>query len=265
MAGVFDAFLPSRRTPKTPPPDDPGVWAQEPVDYDALESALRALSYSSRLELLRLLRQPAALQDLQLAPRQVRSGENPDRTISRQSLKAHLDKLIEVGLVQVQDPHAPGKRAKEYTVNPQRFYQLLEEFRKIGLQTTGGPVTRDETVDLSQLRPPAMEPGPKLLLVHGLAEGRIYPLETKDLVDGRGWILGRKEGIPISLSYDPYVSLENAEILKTEDRGYDLLDLRTSKNGTWLNWNRLERGEKKRLTPGDVIGVGRSSLVFREH
>jgi hypothetical protein len=30
-----------------------------------------------------------------------------------------------------------------------------------------------------------------------------------------------------------------------------------------LNWRRLDRDERVPLTPGDVIGVGRTALVFR--
>ncbi len=86
-------------------------------------------------------------------------------------------------------------------------------------------------------------------------------LRRDDLGSGRGWAVGRKPGLPVSLEYDPYVSLVNSEVLPVGDR-YLLADLGSSKNGTWLNW-RPVGAEPVPLTQGDVIGVGRSLLVFR--
>jgi hypothetical protein len=106
-----------------------------------------------------------------------------------------------------------------------------------------------------------MEPGPKLVLVHGFLEGKAYPLRRSDLKEGGGWVLGRKAGLPVCLEYDPYVSLVNSEVLLDKNQ-YFLADLGSSKNGTWLNWRPV--GEQRvPLTQGDVVGVGRSLLVFR--
>jgi DNA-binding transcriptional ArsR family regulator len=233
----------------------------EPVDYDKLEEFLRALAYSSRLELLSLLRSPRALQDIRIAPRQVKAGETGDRAVARQTVQAHLDKLVEVGVVVARDREEG--RGKEYVVSPQRMYQVLEEFRKVVTVTTGAPVPRLDTVDLGASKPAKMEEGPKLLLVHGLHEGKVFPLRRTDLRDdGRGWVIGRKAGLHVSLDYDPYISVENSEIV-ARDGAHSLMDLRSSKNGTWLNWRRLDKDERVPLTPGDVIGVGRSTLVFR--
>lgn len=262
-AGSVSRFRLRWRTPKTSASHVPDMPAGEPVDYDTLEEFLRALAYSSRLELVSLLRQPRTLREIRLAPRQVRPGENPERTVSRQTLRAHLDKLMEVDLVIARDAQDSDKRGKEYAVNPQRFYQVLEEFRKVGTLTAGAPIGREATVDVGDAAGPAMEPGPKLMVVQGLLDGEVFPLRQRDLRDDRGWIIGRKSGIHVSLSYDPYVSLENTEILPDGEGGFELMDLRSSKNGTWLNWRRLDKGSRLRLTPGDVIGVGRSSLVFR--
>jgi DNA-binding transcriptional ArsR family regulator len=234
----------------------------EPVDYDKLEEYLQALAYTSRLELLHLLRQPRVLQDIRLAPRQLRPGDNPDRNVARQTIRAHLEKLEEIGVVVSREASGEGQRGKEYLVNTQRMYQVLEELRKVATITTGTPAPRLDTVDLGAAKPPTMEDGPKLLLVHGLVEGKVFPLRRSDLKDGRGWVLGRKPGLHVSLDYDPYVSVENAEVLPTPG-GLALMDLRSSKNGTFLNWRRLDKDERATLTPGDVIGVGRSTLVYR--
>lgn len=239
-----------------------GMGVGEPVDYDKLEESLRALAYSSRLELLSILRSPRALQDIRVQPRQLKPGESPDRAVARQTIQAHLDKLVEIGVVIARDREEG--RGKEYVVNPQRMFQVLEEMRKVATITTGAPVPRLDTVDLAGARTPKMAEGPKVLLVHGLLEGKVFPLRRADLRDdGRGWVIGRKPGLQVSLDYDPYISVENSEIL-ARDGGFQLLDLRTSKNGTWLNWERLDKDEKVPLATGDVIGVGRSTLVFRE-
>lgn len=234
--------------------------AAEPLDYDRLEEYLSALAYGSRLELLNILRFPKNVQDIRIAPRQVRAGENPDRPVARQTVQGHLDKLVEIGLVVSRD--APERRGKEYLVNPQRFYLILEELRKVGTITADAPVPHDGTVDLGWVRAEHPQAGPRLLLVHGMHEGRSFPLRKEALQEGRGWVIGRREGLHVSLEYDPFVSSENAEIVQS-GRDYVLLDLRSSKNGTHLNWRRLEKDERPVLASGDVVGVGRSLLVFR--
>ncbi len=152
---------------------------------------------------------------------------------------------------------------KEYALNPQRLFQIVEEFRKLGNLGADSPVPRDETVEAGAVRPPAAPPGPALVLVHGVREGKAFPLRRQDLRDGRGWVVGRKPSVHVALEYDPYVSTENSEVLIADGR-YRILDLRSSKNGTWLNWRRLEPDERAALRPGDVAGVGRSLLVFRD-
>lgn len=237
------------------------MGAEQP-DYDKLEEYFRALAYSARLELLHLLRFPQAVQDIRLTPRQVRAGQNPDRPASRQAIQEHLDRLIDVGVVVVQE--APdGKGRKEFVVNGQKLYQIMEEFRQVGTILARPGAGREATVGLAPAQVAELAPGPKLVLVHGLLEGKAFPLRRADLRDGRGWVLGRKPGLHISLDYDPFISLENSEVVPGAD-GYRLVDLRSSRNGTWLNWRRLEPGEEAPLKPGSVVGVGRSLLVFSE-
>jgi pSer/pThr/pTyr-binding forkhead associated (FHA) protein len=101
------------------------------------------------------------------------------------------------------------------------------------------------------------------VLVHGVHEGHVFPLRAPPAAGGRGWIVGRAKDAAVSLDYDPYVSIENSEILRV-GRQFRILDLRTSKNGTLLNWKRLPVGGESPLRTGDVIGVGRSLLLFRE-
>lgn len=65
----------------------------------------------------------------------------------------------------------------------------------------------------------------------------------------------------VCLDYDPYVSLENAAVARAGD-GFDVSDLPQSKNGTAVNWEVLPKGGRRELRPGDLIGVGRSLLLF---
>jgi len=233
------------------------------VDYQELEESLQALAYSSRLHLLDLLRVPHTLSDIHLGPGPSRAGSDPRRPVSRQAIRQHLDKLVEAGLVVAREPTGRGRAVREYVVNPRRLYYVAEEFRKLCVAAASAPAGRDLTVDLDTPRPAeAREPGPKLVLAHGALEGKSFPLHPSQLAKGRGWVIGRKAGLHVSLGYDPYVSLENSEIV-AEAGGYELLDLRTSRNGTSVNWRRLGKEERVALRPGDLIGVGRSLLVFR--
>jgi DNA-binding transcriptional ArsR family regulator len=234
---------------------------EERPDFEQLGAFLRALGNGPRLELLHILRLPHALGDIRLEPAQTKPGETAGRAMARQSVLEHLDKLQEIGVV-VSREAAGGRRGKEFLVNPPRLYQILEEFRRVGTITLGAPAGRDATVDAGDVRAPPMEPGPKLVLAHGLLEGKAFPLRRADLREGRGWIIGRKPGLHASLDYDPFVSLENAEVVPQANE-FVLLDLRSSRNGTWLNWRRLGPDERAVLRPGDVVGVGRSLLVFR--
>lgn len=243
------------------PPEGPPVVHHDDVDLELLEDYLKALSSASRLELLQILRFPRALQEIKLAPRQHRPGDNPDRPASRQAIQVHIDKLLEIGVLLEETLPGPAGR-KEYVVNGPTLYRIMEEFRKIGTVAVGATGGRDETVEAQAPRAlPALD-GPTLVLAHGLLEGKAFPLRRVDLKPGRGFVIGRKPGLHVSLEYDPYVSLENSEVVLAGN-DYTLLDLRSSKNGTWLNWRRLGPDERAVLKPGDVIGVGRSLLVFR--
>lgn len=241
---------------EVPPVMPPG----ETPDFDRLEDTFAALAYSTRLELLHALRFPRALSEIKLTPRQVRNGENPDRLLSRQAVTEHLERLMEIGVVTAREPSNP-RDARTFEANAAQLYRAIEEFRAVGTVFAGNGHARDATAAARPVTAPRLPPGPKLLLVHGLREGQVFPLRGVPET-GRGYVVGRKEDAHVSLSYDPYVSLENAEIV-VEGGRHHLMDLRSSRNGTWLNWRRLERDERAPLETGDVVGVGRSLLVFR--
>jgi DNA-binding transcriptional ArsR family regulator len=238
-----------------PPPGE-----GESVDYDLLESYLRALAHGRRLELLHILQSPHALADIHITPGKSRAGERPDRVSSRQAIQKHLETLQEIGVVVAATP--VDGRGKEFVVDRQRVFQVLEELRRVGTITAGAFVSRDATVDASAAaRERKLEAGPKLVLVHGFVEGKVFPLRRADVKDGAGWLIGRKADAHVCLDYDPFVSLVNSEVV-LEDGQYRLRDLGISRNGTWLNWRRVG-AEPAVLRPGDVVGVGRSLLAFQ--
>lgn len=89
-----------------------------------------------------------------------------------------------------------------------------------------------------------------LVLLSGTHKGKVLKLE------GEG-VLGRDPSVEYSID-DPTVSRRHAEMVKSGD-GWRLRDL-GSANGTEINGARLI-GDKA-LRDGDVIGLGRVTLVF---
>lgn len=232
-------------------------------DFERLEEYFHALAYSARLEILHALRFPKTLPDIKVAPKQVRPGENPERAISRQALAEHVAKLVDIGVVVADEPDG-ARGPKTFVVSGPKLYQIMEEFRQIGTVLSASPTPADDgTVEAEGARDRPLAPGPKLVLVHGLLEGRPFALDAGARAAGRGWVVGRKRGLAVSLEYDPFVSNENSEIVADGD-SFAIEDLASSRNGTWVNWRRLKDGERARLEPGDVVGVGRSLLVFRQ-
>lgn len=227
---------------------------EPPIDYEALAEILAALAYPVRLELMDVLRFPQAIGDVRIAPRRTGPGENPERAVARPTLLAHLEKLIETDLVRLEGAGIRG--GQRYHANPQRLFAIVEELRRLSLRYAGKGAAGDETEALQQLRSPDDVAGPRLVLVHGVYEGQAYPL------DGDGpWSLGRRKGHAVWLDYDPYVSLDNAEV-RHSAAGFVIEDLPGSRNGTRVNWRPLRSKEPRVLKAGDVVNVGRSLLVF---
>lgn len=233
-----------------------------PVDIEKLEEYLKALAVANRLELLSLLRRPRVLGEIHLSPGTSQGAENPDRAISRQAVKNHLDRLAELGLVRVTSARRDGRALQEFVVDQARVFAITEELRRLATFESEVPLQPFATQDVEDPRDVALEEGPVVVLVHGVHEGTVFPLRPSEAKPPRGWIIGRAHHAQICLDYDPFVSSENTEILR-DASGFVLLDLRTAKNGTLLNWRRLPVGGQARLRSGDVIGVGRSLLVFR--
>ncbi len=234
------------------------------VDSVRLEASLKVLAYANRLDLLAMLREPHTLEEIRLEPGPAKAGERPERPISRQAVAYHLQQLVEAGLIRSAPTQREGKKTlNEFSVEQANLYALVEDFRRLSTlgATKKQPLTETVGMEANALEP--WNPGAKIVLVHGVYEGKAYPLNQATAKPPRGWVIGRRASSHVCLSYDPYVSNENAEVLQRRD-GMHLLDLRSSRNGTFLNWERIKPGEEVPLAAGDIIGVGRSLLVYKE-
>ena len=228
-----------------------------PVDYATLAEFLDALAYPLRLQLLDGLRFPHSLSEIRLSPHRREGGRTTDRPAARQTIQQHLDKLVDADLVQVAQPG--GGRVPTYTVNAAKLYELTEQLRLLSVRYAGRGAGPDATGTMA-FASPAREPtGPRLVLVHGVYEGKSFALDSEAAPDER-WTIGRRAGVSVSLDYDPFVSLEHAVV--SRDRGHHVLADLGSKNGTSVNWNPLPRAGSRVLRTGDIVGAGRSLLSF---
>lgn len=234
----------------------------EAPEMGRLAEYLKALGNPNRLELLYALRTPRAVSDIELHPETTREGENPERAISHQAVRDHLAKLRAIGVVAVQRTERSGNIVDEYVLNHQKLFAIVEELRRLGeLRAQQGPEALP-TIAAERTPAAARDEGPRFVLVRGQGEGRVFALRKETLSADRGWIIGRKRGLAVSLDYDPFVSAENAEVL-LNGAGFTILDLRSSRNGTHLNFKPLPRGGTAPLRDGDIVSVGRTNLVFR--
>lgn len=227
----------------------------EGVPDAALAQALDALGSTTRLAVLRQLRSPKTLKEIR-----VRVDENAPGPglLSRQGVKPHLDRLVEIGVVVARETEREYGATVEYVLNHQAVYALSEAFRSLArLRPTAEP--ESPTLDGAPSRASAASQGPALVLVKGLDEGRAFPLDPPEN-GAREWIIGRRLGLDVSLDFDPFVSSENT-IVRWEERAHWVMPVPSSRNGTSLNFAPL--GGREKLRPGDVIGVGASLLTFR--
>jgi DNA-binding transcriptional ArsR family regulator len=235
---------------------------EEKPQFERLAEVLKALGNPNRLALLHALRRPRMVSDLELHPEQAREGENPDRPISHQAVREHLAKLRAIGVVAVQRNEHDGGIVDEYVLNHPQLFAIVEELRQLGELRAQEQFAPLPTIAAGKPAEVPRDGGPRFVLVRGQGEGRVFPLRKDTLSADRGWIIGRKRGLAVSLDYDPFVSGENAEVL-LNGNGFTLLDIRSSRNGTLLNFKVLPRGASAPLRDGDIVGVGRTNLVFR--
>lgn len=234
------------------------------VDRDQLASDLKVLAYGNRLKLFEILDEPRTADQIELPPSEGRADRVDGSTITRQAVHNHLKRLGQRDLIQVGTTRGPDGRSRQtYMANYARLFAIVEDLRQLLAPADEEPIRLFETVEVDG--PPSKDgdtDGPRLVQVAGADEGRVFPLRNRDRDPPRGWIIGRGRSVQIRVPHDPYVSRENSEIIPVSG-GYELRDVRSSKNGTFLNWDRLETGGTRPVETGDVVGVGRTRLVFR--
>lgn len=241
-------------------PDRPHAGA---VDHERLGQYLRALSVPTRILLLQKLQLPHTPSEITLPPFRRDAGLRGDRALSRQTVETHLRKLEEVGLVRSRPSRRGGQAVREYLVNEERLFTLVDEVRRLALirgVAMPGMATRSRPATMAKDAAPAeveLPGGPCLVLVSGPYEGKAFALA------GAGpWVVGRAKDADVSVPYDPFVSARNTE-LRRDGAGFVARTLPASRNGTTLNWRLLGEGQEARLAAGDTLGVGRSLLVAR--
>lgn len=228
-----------------------------PVDHATIAEYLGALAYPLRLQLLEELRFPHTLSEIRVTPHRREAGQTPDRPAARQTVQLHLDTLVDADLVRSEPFEQDGRVVPRYVVNSPKLYEVTEELRRLTLRYAGRGPSGDATGTLESTAPAVDAKGARLVLVHGLYEGKVFPLAP----GGAGtWIVGRRRDAPVSLDYDPFVSVDHA-VVTAEGARFAVADL-GSKNGTLVNWGPVEGGKPRALRSGDVLTVGRSHLVF---
>lgn len=218
-----------------------------PVDPQGLASTLEPLAFGKRIQILSLLTQPHYLEEIA-----------SELGVARQTAKKHVDKLLSIDVIEKQQGQRPSGPVVEYVVVPQRLFEISEEFAKLGVLKP-----EDEAADLSRTQAATETPaadadpiGPRFVLAHGMDRGRVFPLHGSD-----PWRIGREPDSEVALEYDPFVSNQHAEV--TRAGGEHRLADAYSTNGTFLNGARIERGGEVTLSPGDIVEVGKSVLVFQ--
>lgn len=254
MRPVFPGVVPATQAPK-------GVVG---INFEELASALEVMANPNRLRLLHQLLQPKSAAEISLPPETVRQGENPDRRISRQGVQLHLEKLASIGIISTAREPRGKSLVEVHALHYPRLFALVEEFRALGRLRPERQLGDPQTIPAAGLPAPAATEGPHVVIVHGLHEGTAFALTDDNRSSPGRWVLGRKRGLPVCLDYDPYVSAENSEFLRHSEGEIAVRALSSGRNGTSVNWQMLQAEEAQVLRHGDVIGVGRTLLLFRQ-
>lgn len=220
----------------------------EDRDLDRIAGLLLPLASPVRLKILRYLTTPHYLEEVASHVK-----------LTRQAARKHLDKLVAIGVLARRSATRDTGLVTEYVIDQQALFLVYDEFEKLGTLRR-----RDARSDLVRTlaggkgaRPRSRGGGPCFWIVRGLDTGE--RLELGDLTD-REWVVGRDPRADLALAHDPYASNRHAMVTH-EDGVHRLTDL-MSTNGTFHNWERLPRGDGATLAHGDVVGVGKTVLLF---
>lgn len=218
-----------------------------------LANIMKVFANPGRVRLLKILTRPHALGEIRLP---AHDEEGP--IMSRQAVTEHLQQLVAAGTVRQWSAEREGRLVQLYQVNHSQLFALTEKLRELGRIHPEGPTALDGT--MIHAAPSARKPAtnlPSLTALSGAREGARF-----DLRGAGPWCIGRAPEVEVSLDYDPFLSLENSRIRAVEG-GFEIQTLPKSRNGTTINWEPLPPGKTRRLESGDVIGVGRTLLLWR--
>ncbi len=232
------------------------VEAIDGPDVPHLARQLQALANPVRLRMMGVLQRACPVAEIALPPERARTaGAGP---MSSVAIRKHLAVLTDEGLVKPRRLLRDGRVVDHFQVNATQVFALLE-----GLRSMGTPADDLAPLDVTLAGPPARTnvpwTEPHLVLVRGMHEGTRFRL-GQDV--GAATVIGRGAGAGVRLEYDAYLSRAAASVERTR-RGFDVRDL-GSRNGTTINWERIPAHQPRSVRPGDVIGVGRSLLLFRD-
>lgn len=218
------------------------------MDLERLAKLLKPLGSPVRLRLLRYLTRPHYLEEVASALR-----------LSRQAARKHLDKLVSIGVLQRQPGVRDSGPVTEYVIHPQALFLIYDEFEKLGSLR---PAERDDLM-MRTLPEPGRGArsdrarGPCFFVVRGFGMGLHIPLTPQVQ---QSWVIGRDHRCDLPLPHDPFASNRQAEVSWDNGR-FMLSDLRST-NGTEHNWALLPRGGQVALRHGDLVGVGKTLLLF---
>lgn len=230
-----------------PPAPAPGTERHATLAED-----FQALANEARLDLLAALTHPLYSEEIAEI-----------LGTSRQNAVKHMERLLDRGFVRALEGNRPTGPVVEYQVVPGQLFALarhLEGFA--GLQPTGGPESRPaEHTQQGPAGPQEFEPvpqhHPRFLVLDGPDTGQVHPL----FPEAGSASLGRHPGNDIVLEHDPFISGRHAEV-RGGPSGHLVLDLASS-NGTSLNFRRLPAHDPAPLSPGDILSLGHTRLVYQ--
>lgn len=216
---------------------------------EAMAELFEALANPRRLRVLRYLTDPRYL-------REVAS----EFDISRQAAHHHLDKLAETGLLRRKKGSRETGPVTEYVLVPAALAIVHEALERVAGLPHSTPDRPGRTLTMHGSNVAVSQPSRRSLwVVRGLDAGTTLDVGATD--DGP-WVMGRDRDCDLVLAGDPFVSARHAEVWM-EEGDLRLGDL-ASENGTYHEGRRLDRREGVVLDHGDVVGLGRSVLLYQD-
>lgn len=232
-------------------------------DAERLAILLEALASPVRIQILADLRTPRALSEIHVASA-VTPPSGPERQtpMSRQGVRKHLVRLEELGIVTRREGTRGAVEVEEYVVNHSRVFAISEALRELArlrpsIEPGGVTLPRGSAVDRRIVE------GPRFVVVHGVDDMRPFALSgAAGGAHEDRWTIGRRRDNAVVLDYDPWVSSVHAVVVREGNR-FRIEDLPSNQNGTELNGKPVPRGQAEELVNGDLVGVGRTLLLFR--